>query len=84
MEQPTTIEQSVAEEPPARAAMIGPPEERAGASMVASPMSLDLLCAGFAKVPFVCWLWGGCLPLASLSLKFFGALRPREGRPLGF
>ena len=46
-----SIEQSVAEEPPARAAMIGPQEERAGASMVASPMSLDLLCAGFAKVP---------------------------------
>ena len=46
-----SIEQSVAEKPPARAAMIGPPEERAGASMVASPMSLDLLCAGFAKVP---------------------------------
>ena len=46
-----SIEQSVAEKPSARAAMIGPQVGRAGASMVASPMSLDLVCAGFAEVP---------------------------------
>ena len=46
-----TAEQSVVEESAARAAMIGPRVERAEASAVATPMQLDLLCAGLADVP---------------------------------